>query len=245
MKPITVGRWYFLQWHVNEPPFDNPKLRQAFAHAVDRGRLNEITMRGQGAVSNGPTPAGLWWYDPDLKSYPYDPGRAKALLAEAGFPRGFEYVLSTPQVTVFQQINQLLQEQLAAVGIQLRLQPVAASEWYARVVSGSTNLTPTRWTQRADPDGLLYILFHAKGFANTMKYRNDRVDGLLDRARTVYDMAARKLLYTEAQQLIVDDLPMLPLIFGAEYAALRAQVNGFEWIPDEIPRFRDLWKTAG
>lgn len=244
LKPITVGRWYFLQWHVNEPPFDNAKLRQAFAHAIDRNRLNEITMRGQGTISDGPTPPGLWWYDPDLKSYPHDPARAKALLAEAGHPNGFEYVLSTPQVNVFQQINQLLQEQLGAVGIKLTLQPAAASEWYARVVSGATNLTPTRWTQRADPDGLLYILFHSKGFANTMKYKNEQVDALLERARTVYETPTRKQLYAEAQQRIVADLPMVPLLFGAEYAALRASVNGFEWIPDEIPRFRDLWKSA-
>ncbi|HET7879571.1 MAG TPA: ABC transporter substrate-binding protein [Acetobacteraceae bacterium] len=243
LKPITVGRWYFLQWHVNEPPFDNSKLRQAFAHAIDRGRLNEITMRGQGMVSDGPTPPGLWWYDPDLRSYPHDPARAKALLAEAGHPNGFEYVLSTPQVTVFQQINQLMQEQLNAVGIKVTLQPVAASEWYARVVSGATNLTPTRWTQRADPDGLLYILFHSKGFANTMKYRNERVDALLDQARTVYDVAQRKQLYAEAQRQIVADLPIVPLLFGAEYAALRSSVNGFEWVPDQIPRFRDLWKA--
>ncbi len=245
LKPITVGRWYFLQWHVNEPPFDNPKLRQAFAHAIDRARLNEILMRGQGSVSDGPTPNGLWWYDPALKSYPHDPARAKALLAEAGHADGLEYVLSTPQVTVFQQVNQLLQEQLGAVGINLQLQPIAASEWYARVVSGATNLTPTRWTQRADPDGLLYILFHSKGFANTTKYRNERVDALLDQARAIYDQAARKKLYAEAQQQIVSDLPVVPLIFGAEYAAMRAGVNGFEWIPDQIPRFRDLWKSAG
>jgi len=244
LKPINVGRWYFLQWHVNTPPFDNAKLRQAVAHGIDRNRLNGITMRGQGSVSNGPTPEGLWWCDPSLKSYPYDPTRAKALLAEAGFPNGLEYDLSTPQVTVFQQMNQLLQEQLGEIGIKLRLQPVASSEWYARVVAGTTNMTPTRWTQRADPDGLLYILFHSKGFANTMKYRNDRVDALLDQARTVYDVPMRKRLYAEAQQQIVTDLPMVPLIFGAEYAALRSTVGGFQWIPDEIPRFRELWKTA-
>ncbi len=245
LKPIKVGRWYFSQWHVDSAPFDNAKLRQAFAHAIDRDRLNEITMRGQGSVSDGPTPKGLWWYDPTVKSAPYDPAHAKALLAEAGYPNGFEYELSTPQVTVFQQINQLLQEQLGAVGIKLRLQPVASSEWYARVVAGTTNLTPTRWTQRADPDGLLYILFHSKGFANTMKYKNDRVDSLLDQARTIYDVPTRQRLYGEAQRLIVSDLPMVPLIFGAEYAALRATVGGFEWIPDEIPRFRELWKTVG
>lgn len=98
---------------------------------------------------------------------------------------------------------------------------MAASDWYARVVSGTTNLTPTRWTQRADPDGLLYILLHSKGFANTMKYKNEKVDALLEQARTVYDVATRKKLYAEAQQQIIDDLPMVPLIFGAEYAALR------------------------
>jgi peptide/nickel transport system substrate-binding protein len=244
LAPIKVGRWYFLQWHVNEPPFDNPKLRQAFAHGIDRKRINEITMRGQGSVSDGPTPEGLWWYDPALKSYPYDPARAKALLAEAGHPNGFEYTLSTPQVTVFQQVNQLIQEQLGTIGVKLNLQPVAASEWYARVVSGATNMTPTRWTQRADPDGLLYILFHSKGFANTMKYRNPKVDALLDQARTIYDTAKRKQLYAEAQQTIVTDLPMVPLIFGAEYAAMRSAVQGFQWVPDEIPRFRELWKTA-
>lgn len=243
LKPITVGRWYFLQWHVNEPPFDNFKLRQAFAHAIDRNRLNEITMRGQGTVSDGPTPPGLWWYDPDLKFYSHDPAKAKALLTEAGHPNGFEYVLSTPQVTVFQQINELLQEQLGAIGVKLTLQPVAASEWYARVVSGATNMTPTRWTQRADPDGLLYILFDSKGFANTMKYENEQVDALLEQARTVYDVAQRKKLYAQAQQQIVTDLPIVPLLFGAEYAAMRDAVHGFEWIPDEIPRFRDLWKT--
>ena len=225
------------------PAFDNVKLRQALAHAIDRNRLNEITMRGQGTVSDGPTPPGLWWYDPDLKFYSHDPAKAKALLTEAGHPNGFEYVLSTPQVTVFQQINQLLQEQLGAIGMKLTLQPVAASEWYARVVSGATNMTPTRWTQRADPDGLLYILFDSKGFANTMKYQNEQVDALLEQARTVYDVAQRKKLYAQAQQQIVTDLPIVPLLFGAEYAAMRDAVHGFEWIPDEIPRFRDLWKT--
>jgi peptide/nickel transport system substrate-binding protein len=244
LKPIKVGRWYFLQWRLDEPPFDNLKLRQAFAHAIDRDRLNAITMRGQGTVSNGPTPPGLWWYDPDLKSCPFDPVRAKALLAEAGHPNGFEYALATAQIPVIQQINQLMQEQLGAVGIRLQLQPVAASEWYPRVVSGAINLTPSRWTQRADPDGLLYILFHSKGFANTTRYKNPRVDALLDKARTIYESSARKKLYAEVQQQIVDDLAIVPLIFGAEYAAMRSAVNGFEWIPDEIPRFRDLWKTA-
>jgi peptide/nickel transport system substrate-binding protein len=152
-------------------------------------------------------------------------------------------VLATPQITVFQQMDQLIQEQLAAVGIRLTLSPVAASEWYAKVVNGSTNMSPARWTQRADPDGLLTILFDSKGFANTMKYSNPQVDTLLQQARTTYDIPTRKRLYSEAQQMIVNDLPMVPLIFSAEYGALRSNVRGFEWIPDQIPRFREVWKA--
>jgi peptide/nickel transport system substrate-binding protein len=244
LYPITVGRWYSLQWHVYEPPFDNAKLRQAVAHAIDKKRINDIVMNGKGTISQGPTPASLWWHNADAESYPYDPDKARALLAEAGYADGFDYVLSTPQVGVFQQINQLIQEQLADVGIDMRLDPVASSEWYDRVVKRVTNVTPTRWTQRPDPDGLLYILFHKDGYANTTGYDNPRVNELLEEARNTYEQETRKAIYDEVQSILAKDIPMLPLFFSVEYAALRDDVKGFEWIPDQIPRFRDLWKAA-
>lgn len=242
LAPITVGRWYSLQWRMDKPPFDNAKLRQAISHAVDRKRINDIVMGGQGAVSDTATPPGLWWHDASIKSYAYDPEKAKALLKEAGHASGFEFSLSTPQVSELQRINQLVQEQAAAVGIKFTLAPVSASEWYAKLVDGSTNMSPTRWTQRPDPDGLLYILFHSKGFANTTKYKNEKVDSLLEQARQSYDQTKRKALYSEAQKLIAQDVPMMPLFFSVEYAALRDSVQNFQWIPDQIPRFAEVWK---
>jgi len=244
LDPITVGRWYSMQWHMYEPPFDNAKLRQAFAHAIDRKRINDIVMDGRGTLIDGPTPEGLWWHNANAKTYPFDPAKARTLLAEAGHPNGFEFTLSTPQVGVFQQINQLVQEQLAAVGIKLKLDPVAQSEWYDRLVKRSTNMSPNRWTQRPDPDGLLYILFHSTGFANTTGYKNDRVDKLLEDGRNTYDQAARKKIYDEAQEIIAKDIPMFSLFYSVEFAALRDTVQGFKWIPDQIPRFRDLWKKS-
>jgi peptide/nickel transport system substrate-binding protein len=244
LHPITVGRWYSLQWHMYEPPFDNAKLRQAIAHGIDRKRINDIVMAGKGALIDGPTPEGLWWFNANARTYPYDPARAKALLAEAGYPNGFEYTLSTPQIGVLQQINQLVQEQLAAVGIKLKLEPVAQSEWYDRLVKRTTNMSPNRWTQRPDPDGLLYILFHSTGFANTSGYKNEQVDRLLEEGRNIYDQAARKKIYDELQEIIVKDIPMFSLFYSVEYGALRDSVQGFAWIPDQIPRFRDLWKKG-
>jgi len=244
LYPITVGRWYSMQWHTYEPPFDNAKLRQAIAHGIDRKRMNDIVMAGRGALIDGPTPEGLWWYNANARTYPYDPARAKALLTEAGYPNGFEFTLSTPQIGMLQQINQLAQEQLAAVGIKLKLEPVAQSEWYDRLVKRTTNMSPNRWTQRPDPDGLLYILFHSTGFANTTGYKNEQVDRLLEEGRNIYDQATRKKIYDELQEIIAKDIPMFSLFYSVEYGALREGVQGFAWIPDQIPRFRDLWKKG-
>jgi peptide/nickel transport system substrate-binding protein len=105
-------------------------------------------------------------------------------------------------------------------------------------------MSPNRWTQRPDPDGLLYILFHSTGFANTSGYKNEKVDKLLEEGRNIYDQAARKRIYDELQEIIVKDIPMFSLFYSVEYGALRESVQGFAWIPDQIPRFRDLWKKG-
>src|SRR5262249_50246409 len=68
LAPIAVGRWNSLQWQVDKPPFDNAKLREAIAHAIDRARLIDIVMGGKATISESPTPPGLWWFDSNVKS---------------------------------------------------------------------------------------------------------------------------------------------------------------------------------
>jgi peptide/nickel transport system substrate-binding protein len=243
LDPSKVGRWYALQWQVDKPPFNNPKLRQAIAHAIDRKRIVEIVMSGRAPLANSPTPNSLWWAAPDIPGYNYDPAKAKALLAEAGYPNGLEVALSTPQVALLQQINQLVQEQLKAVGITARLEPVSQSDWYPRVIQFAINFTPMRWAQRPDPDGILSLLFDTKGAGNSTRYSNPEVDALLAKARNLVDPDQRRPLYQKVQQIISDDLPYVPLFFSVEYAAMRSNVRGHEWIADEIPRLRDVWKA--
>jgi peptide/nickel transport system substrate-binding protein len=243
LAPITVGRWYSYQWHWNEPPFNNPKLRQAIAHAIDRKRINDITMNGKGVISDSPTPEGLWWQTPNLPGFDYDPAKAKALLAEAGIAPGTKIELSAPTDPILRQMNQLVQEQLKAVGLEVELKPISQGEWYSRVVQKAINFTPMRWTQRPDPDGLLSILYESKGFANSTGYSNPEVDKLLAQARSTFDQAKRKQLYDQIHKLILLDLPYVPIYFSAEYAAMRKNVMGFEWIPDQVPRFYNVWKA--
>lgn len=243
LDPITVGRWYSYQWHWDEEPFNNPKLRQAIAHAIDRERLNQITMNGRATIANSPTPPSLWWHTEDLDGYEYDPELAKKLLAEAGIKPGFKIELSAPTDPILRQLNQLVQEQLKAIGLDVTLKPIAQSEWYARVVERAINFTPMRWTQRPDPDGLLSILFASDGYANSTGYNNPEVDRLLAEARSTFDQARRKELYDQVQKIFLKDLPYVPIYFSAEYAAMRENVKGFEWTPDQVPRFYNVWKA--
>lgn len=241
----AAGRLYALQWQVDRPPFNNEKLRQAVAHAVDRKRLVDILMGGKAPVAEVMTSPALWWHAADVKSYAYDPAKAKALLAEAGHPNGLDVTLVTPQIPLLQQVNQLVQEQLKAIGVNARLEPVSQSDWYPRVAQGLINFTPMRWSDRPDPDGLLTILLDSKGNQNTTKYANPEVDALLAKGRRSTDQAERKTVYQQVQALATRDLPYVPLFFSVEYAALRDTVRNHVWIADEIPRFREVWKAKG
>ena len=244
LYPIKVGRWFSLHWHWNEPPFNNPALREAIAHAIDRNKIVEILMNGKGTVSDSPTPPGLWWFNSKVKVPAYDPALAKKKLIEAGYPSGIDLTLFMPSAVVYEQLCQLVQEQLGAVGIRVKLEPVAEGDFYARVFKGLINFVPTRWTQRPDPDGLFYILFHSQGPANTSKYQSATADALLDKARVTTNRKDRVALYDQFQELLAKDLPVLPLFFSVEYAGARDVVHGYVWIPDQIPRYREPWKSA-
>lgn len=238
----SASRWYALQWQVDRPPFNNPALRQAVAHAIDRKRIVDILMNGKVPIAESIAPPGSWWFDPSVKSYQYDPAKAKALLTQAGLT-GVEVTLSTPQITLLQQINQLVQEQLKAVGIKVRLEPMAQSDWYPRLSQGLINFSPIRWSQRPDPDGLFSLIFASTGAQNSTKYRNPEVDKLLELARNTTEIPARRKVYGQIEAMVTKDLPYVPLFFSVEYAAMRSSIQNHVWLPDEVPRFRYLWKA--
>ena len=241
LHPVKVGRWHSLQWRWDRPPFNNADFRRAVAHAVDRKHIVDILTAGKATMAAGPTPPGLWWYS-ELAAFEHDPGKAREYLEKSGY-EGDEVLLTVAGTGIYPRIGQLVQEQLLDVGINVQINAVPQKGWYGKVLKGEFEFTPTRWTQRPDPDGLLQILFHTEGFANSTKYSNPKVDALLDEARTMTDIPARTKLYAEAQRHIAADLPYVSLFFAVEYGATRTHVHGFKWIPDQIPRFRELWVT--
>ncbi len=244
LSPSPGSRWMSLQMRVDRPPFDNLKLRQAMAYAIDRKRMVDIIMDGKAPIAEGFTPPGLWWFDPNLKSYPYDPDKSKALIAELGPVAQAEMQLATQPVPIYQQVTQLAQEQLRAVGLKVDIAPVSMNDWYPMLIKGEINFLPIRWTQRPDPDGLFSYLFESKSSGNTCRYSNSEVDNLLAEARSIADQSARIPLYFKAQELMTHDLPYIPLFFSIEFAAMQSNVRNYVWIADEVPRFREVWKAA-
>ncbi len=239
MRP--AARWTALQWQVDKPPFNNKALRQAIALAIDRNELKEVLLRGFGEPARGPVVPGLWWFDPNLKGFGHDLELARKKLAEAGYPNGFRHKFVVENTPQWIRQAELLQGQLQKINVTMEFEPVNTADAYAMIVQRKTNWTHTRWTQRADPSGLLSILFHSKGFANSTGYSNPRVDELLDRAAAIYEPERRKPLYHEAERLITDDVPYVFLNYTAEFAVMSRKVQNWGWIPDLIPRFRELW----
>ncbi|WP_233720474.1 ABC transporter substrate-binding protein [Jiella avicenniae] len=244
LVPSNSGPWYSLQWKWDTAPYDNPELRRAVAHALNRERINQILWAGEGNVSNGFTPDGLWWTPAKLEEYEYDPVLARKIIADAGL-QGTTLRLAAPSGDTLRRFSELAKEDLDAVGLDVQLEPVPQSEYYARTVAGSIQFTPMRWSQRADPDGLIHYLFASDGTANSTGYGNPQVDKWIDEARRTSDEARRKDLYDQIQMQISKDLPYMPVGFSSEFNAMRKSVNGFVAMPDQIPRFRYVWKSQG
>jgi peptide/nickel transport system substrate-binding protein len=111
------------------------------------------------------------------------------------------------------------------------------------VKEDKTNWTNTDWTPRADPDGLLRILWHTDGFQNTTGYSNPDVDRLLDEAAGIYDTAKAADLYHQVERIIAEDASYVFMHAPTEYAAMRKEVGGFVYYPDLVTRLRYLWLT--
>lgn len=242
LEKSNGGPWYSLQWRWDSEPFSNPELRRAVAHALNRDRLNQILWTGAGTISNGFVPASLWWAPAQLEEYAFDPELARKILTDAGL-QGTKLTLAAPSGDTLRRFAELAQEDLNAVGLDVQLAPVPQGEYYARTVSGDIRFTPMRWSQRADPDGLIHYLFSSEGTANSTGYKNPQVDAWINEARVSSDQARRKELYDQIQLQISKDLPYMPVGFSSEFNAMRTSVKGFVAMPDQITRFRTFWKS--
>jgi peptide/nickel transport system substrate-binding protein/oligopeptide transport system substrate-binding protein len=229
-KPTLSLRLY--GFNLERPPFQKREVRQAFNYAIDKIRLNQEVYGGLYVVARGILPPGMPGYSPEVQGYDYDPGRAKTLLAAAGYAGGKNLphvTLSTAAKSVeAREETRLIQHELAALGVQVDVQESEDWPTFRRALEqGNVQLFRYSWyADYPDPDNFLYPLFHSAGQRNYYRYRNAAVDKLLDEARRETDDLRRVQLYREAEQLILQDAPGMMLLHFTYESVFQPYVEG-------------------
>jgi peptide/nickel transport system substrate-binding protein len=239
LKQVGAHVWY-LGINNQKKPLDDKRVRQALNYAVNKDAIVRDVLKGTGAVSAGPVLPNTWGADPGLKPYPYDPERAKKLLAEAGFPSGFSTTLWVPESGSGMQspvaMSTVIQSNLRAVGVNVTLQTMEWGAFLAKLRSKEQDLFALSWMAGAeDPDLVIYPLLHSSQWTptgpNRALYKNTRLDDLLHQARLVTDQARRAELYREAQRVLADDPPWIFIDHEIQIAAFSRRVQGFKLHP--------------
>lgn len=225
-------------------PFDDVRVRQAIFHALDRQVLLDIANAGLGLPLNGGyLPPDRWggltepvYGAPDIET-------AKALLAEAGYPDGFDVTLTVIGTSAFQvRQAEVEKEMLAAIGIDVTIEPVEAQVATEMTRAGDFEMYQSGFGLRADPDERFSAAFTTGGGLNYAKWSDPEFDALIEQARVEVDQAVRAELYQQADYILATRGPAAFTILTADFDVVWKNVYGFR--ADPSPGFgvyKYLW----
>ena len=231
------------------PAFADLKVRQAMARAFDRQAMVDSILFGRGEVAKSPFygPGILYWTgDFEVK---YDLDKAKALMAESGFPKGFAVELTIPSGdTLASQTAVIVKDQLSKIGIDVSVAPVEAGTWW-ELWSGSKYqmLYKLGTNDVIDPAENIPFDFWSTeeggSDAAFSGYHNDKIVELSRQAQAELDSTKRAAMYYELQKIAMDEVPQMYLFHPANIWATRDNVHGFAVFPSKLHRFWDAWKS--
>lgn len=197
----------YLILNPNQAPFDDIRVRQAVQHAIDKDLILETVLEGIAVDATGPVPQSANFYYGEVEANPYDPELARELLAQAGYPNGFDVTLYTyiggPAVPVMT----VIQDMLRQVGINVDLRALEIADWSQTVRSSEIPGTFMRITRSGDPHEYLFSMLHSESIPqnNYGRYSNPELDKLIDTAGAITDDEERAHLYQEIQTLVVEE----------------------------------------
>ncbi|HEX9842431.1 MAG TPA: ABC transporter substrate-binding protein, partial [bacterium] len=230
--------YQYLGFNLDDPVLGRPKVRQALARAIDVDALIRHRQQGHAVRAVSLLSPGSPFAARDLAPPPFDPARARALLDEAGLPERdgtrFEltYKTSTDHEAVLQ--ARAIQSDLRAVGIALTVRSYEWGTFYEDIQKGNFQMFSLRWIGVADPD-FYYELFHSRRLPpegrNRVRYRNPRLDALLERGRLESEPTAREAIYRRVQHILAEDLPYLSLWHNNNIAIMSRRVQGLRLHP--------------
>jgi peptide/nickel transport system substrate-binding protein len=243
-----ASAYTYLGFRLSHPFFKDRRVRQAIAHAADKKALVDGVLLGLGREATGPYKPGTWAHNPNVRKYPHDPLRAKALLAEAGWKekdgtlvkdgQPFEFtVLTNAGNEARAKTAAILQQNLAEVGIRMQIRTV---EWAAFINQfidkRNFDAVLLGWSLSPDPDQ--YDIWHSSKTGpkelNFVGFANPEVDKLLEEGRSTFDIEKRKKAYFRIQEILAEEQPYVFLYAPDALPVVQKRFHGIHPAPAGI-----------
>jgi ABC-type transport system substrate-binding protein len=237
--------------NVRIKPFDDRRVRQALNYALDKRHTARL-LNGTTVASHGILPPGMLGRDPDLAPYPHDVAKARALLAEAGYPHGIDVDYLTTYDEETEKVAGSLQSDLAEAGVRVHLAVTSLVTWQAETSrpTGSAFSFASWIADYPDPTNFFDPRFHARsikpaGSTNDSFYANPELDALLDAARGERDPACRDAMYRRAERILYDDAPWIWDYHRLITEVTQPYVRGYQPHPIWIRDYTTAWLDLG
>jgi dipeptide transport system substrate-binding protein len=227
----------FVALNTQHKPLDDERVRQAINMAFDRSNYLKVVFDNTATPAVNPYPPSTWSYDKRISGYPYDPSKAKALLAQAGYPNGFSTTIWVrPQGSVLNPKPkagaELLQSDLAKIGVKAEVKVIEWGELIKQAKQGEHDMLFMGWAgDNGDPDNYFAPLFSCNGVKsgiNFARYCDPNLDKLITDARSTPDQAKRAKDYEAAQKIVHDEALWIPLGYPTASAITRRSVEGYK-----------------
>lgn len=230
--------WYFAP-NLEREPFDDARVRQALALAIDRDEITEAAKFGNATTNQTAIPESSSWYH-DYAPYSQDQEQAQDLLAEAGAEDLSFELMVTSEYPETVSVAQVMSSQLAEIGVDVKIRTLDFATWLDEQGKGNFDVFMLGWLGNIDPDEYYYAQHHSEGSFNFHGYDNPEVDQLLDDARVETDEEDRKGLYDQVAELVVDDASYIYLYNPDVVQGWSSDVQGYTVRSDRAIRFLDV-----
>ncbi len=229
---IPTNAHHMTRIRADRPPGDDIRVRQAFKLATDRRAVWDRVQLGFGALGKDSPigPSFAQYFLTDAEPPPRDPAAAAALLAEAGYPDGLDMTLHVPNSGVMPDFAQAMAAQWHDAGIRVEIELEEENEYWVQKWL-DVDLGVTWWGDRVSPQIYLDLAYRSDATWNESHWQDERLDELIDFARSALDQEARVAAYKAIQRMFLDEGPIIVPYFYASFMVMASHVSGVELHP--------------
>ncbi len=236
-------RLNYIVFNTQKPPFDDIRVRRAISYAVNIDELAEVAYGDLGSPAQGYMNSSIWTFTPDVYGYEQDLDRARELLAEAGYADGFEITMSVDDNTERRTVAEILGSQFRELNIDMSIDIYEWGAYLQMTAGGQHDIAQLSWlASTGDPHHALHPNYHSDniGAANRSHTSLPELDELLEAGMVEPDQERRAEIYREAQRVIAEYAPIIPVTDDREAVGVRSNVTGFQYSPSGYHLFHGV-----